>query len=230
MATSNRKSSGKRFQDISGRQFGILTAVRYAGKSKYSAARWLCRCACGNEGVFFAYALKDGSRTNCGCKKRKAGDDLEKRFWGKVRKTDTCWEWTGCYGTGGYGIFSPINGDPVVAHRVAYQLAIGPIPKGMCVCHHCDNRKCVRPGHLFIGTHKDNSADMVKKNRQIKGEMVAISKLNPEKVQEIFKRWQNGGISQSQLAREYGVSPSNVRAIIFGLSWRWVTGVGMTKE
>jgi hypothetical protein len=86
------------------------------------------------------------------------------RFWSRVRKGDDCWEWLGRTSTNGYGAVWADKRDRR-AHRVAWELVNGPIPDGLYVCHHCDNKRCVRPDHLFIGTATDNMQDALRKGR-----------------------------------------------------------------
>ena len=91
--------------------------------------------------------------------------DDPRRFWDRVCIGDACWEWHGgVRNAQGYGGFN-WNGKKQMAHRVAWQLWVGPIPEGMSVLHRCDNRLCVRPDHLFLGTHLDNMRDAVAKQR-----------------------------------------------------------------
>lgn len=140
------------------------------------------------------------------------------RFWRRVVKTDSCWIWTGhIHKKTGYGDLS-YGGKHQGAHRVAYQIAVGPIPDRMSVLHHCDVRACVRPDHLFLGTQADNIEDMQSKNRGIFGEKHWSVKLNEEAVRSIraahIPRKNTG-----ELARRFGINPRHVVAIVRGERW-----------
>ena len=86
------------------------------------------------------------------------------RFWKKVRKTDCCWIWTGAVSSNGYGHIG-IDGKMILAHRASYALKNGEIKKGLQVNHHCDNKLCVNPEHLYAGTQKQNIADCISRGR-----------------------------------------------------------------
>lgn len=100
---------------------------------------------------------------------RGGGISIEERFKKFVREGDinNCCIWVGYCHPNGYGQFHDINGNPVYAHRFAWELANGPVPRGLCVLHKCDNPSCVNVKHLFLGTNSDNSIDMAIKCRGV---------------------------------------------------------------
>jgi hypothetical protein len=153
-------------------------------------------------------------------------------FWSKVRRHPTdCWEWLGfvCKTTG-YGQCSK-GFEYQGVHRIAYALAYGTLPPNMQVCHTCDNRTCVRPSHLWLGSIRDNMLDKNAKGRQAWGESNAGHKLTSKQVEEIKLRCKKHGDKRA-LAREYNVSESAVGRIINGKTWNdpsWAKGVGKYK-
>lgn len=90
---------------------------------------------------------------------------VEERFWPKVNKTESCWLWTGSKTRAGYGEFHGEVWKTIRAHRWLYEKEYGPIPHGLHICHHCDTPACVRPSHMFVGTHLDNMRDCARKGR-----------------------------------------------------------------
>lgn len=143
-----------------------------------------------------------------------------KRFWQKVNKTNGCWLWTAGKDACGYGNFK-IEGVTVRAHRFAYRLEYGNIPVGMQVLHRCDTPACVRPSHLFLGTHTDNHADKISKGRQrgAVGERNSHAKLTLEQVQEIRKKYRGQNVSTATIAKIYGVSQVSISYILIGKTW-----------
>ena len=157
-------------------------------------------------------------------------ENIQERFWRYTKKTRRCWLWTGGKFRRGYGQFS-ISGKNLKAHRVSYEIHIGPIPSGLLVCHKCDNPSCVNPKHLFLGTWKDNVADMTRKGRRIdnSGENHNLAKVNWKQVREIRRkyamneskdRYVEKKYSASKLALEYGISQTMVSNIVSGRAWK----------
>lgn len=127
-----------------------------------------------------------------------------------------CWLWSGGL-RHGYGAFG-LNSKNVSAHRVSYEINIGPIKKGLFVCHTCDVRSCVNPDHLFLGTHKDNMNDRDKKGRNAyqKGEVNGNAKLTAAQVIEIRK----STLSKIELSKLYGVHKDHIHEIRRGNKWK----------
>ncbi len=148
---------------------------------------------------------------------------VEERFWEKVSKGDGCWEWTGSLNNGGYGDFHLGGGGRhTLAHRLAWELAHGPIPDGVIVMHLCDNPCCVRPDHLKAGSMADNQRDMAQKGRAgQRGERSPKAKLSDEKVRRIRRMCVDGDTITS-IARVFGVARSLVRGVRDGRRWAHV--------
>jgi len=133
-----------------------------------------------------------------------------------------CFLWTGTTTGGGYGRVR--RGKRThYAHRVAYELLVGPIPDGMHVLHHCDTPPCVNPEHLFLGTDADNIQDMDRKGRRVtrKGELHPRARLTEDDVRTIRAR-AAAGETQRPLAREYGVDQATISNIVTRKSWKHV--------
>jgi hypothetical protein len=145
------------------------------------------------------------------------------RFWSKVDKSGECWEWTAGLSTVGYGKFGVGRNETVVAHRYSYELEFGKIEDGLLVCHRCDNRKCVRPSHLFLGTHLDNTTDALNKGRLAFGERQGTAKLTEEKVAEIILL--KGKMFQRDVAKLFGISQTQVSRIQARKHWRHAQAV-----
>lgn len=146
---------------------------------------------------------------------------VEERFWGRVQKTESCWEWTGGRHDFGYGMFW-FNGNNVGAHRFVWILTYGPIPDGLDVCHHCDNPPCCNPAHLFVGTNVENMADRDQKGRtnSSPGEEHPQAILTDLEVLEIRERWAYGLVTRGELAIDYSVSLGAIGHVIARRSWK----------
>ena len=150
---------------------------------------------------------------------------IEQKFWEKVKVADGCWRWSAAKLPSGYGFIGGGKGASKnhYAHRVSYEIHHGPIPDGMVVMHTCDNPECCNPDHLRIGTHKQNSQDMVAKGRAtsgpgLVGEQHPRSKLSATCVRAIRKSSEPSG----RLAKKFAVSRSCISSIKSGKNWRHV--------
>jgi len=163
------------------------------------------------------------------------------RFLSKVckGKPDECWEWMAGKQNNGYGIFllgSRLDGSrhSFYAHRVAWTIANGPIPPGMCICHTCDNPACCNPAHEFRGSHADNMADAAKKGRTARGdkhgrythpeqtargEQHGQAKRTKREILAIRDEYAHGDISQHALGRKWNMSVGEIHNIVRRKNW-----------
>ena len=229
----------KKRLDIKGKRFGRLTVVEASkdavDSSGYISPMWLCLCDCGKSKIIRQSKLLSGNTKSCGCYRREYAknraktlnliEDAKQYILDRIRKDikTGCWEWTGTYFTNGYAR-AGLTGRagicyPAHASRMSFLIFKGEITKGLCVCHTCDNPKCVNPDHLFLGTHKDNAEDMVKKNRSLKGERHNKAKLTEKNVRAILLRKKE---PVAHLASMYDVSICTINDILCRRTWKHV--------
>ncbi len=137
-----------------------------------------------------------------------------------INKDTGCWEWGGAKNSRGYGAVE-IKGKMVYTHRLAASLFLGfDLSSNLCVLHHCDNRLCWNPHHLFVGTQQDNTLDMIAKGRGIcfGGAGNGYAKLTDEDVIDIRKLVLEG-TTQIDVAKEFGITQANVSLIVLRKTW-----------
>lgn len=135
-----------------------------------------CACGCGLQLKRAAYPSQQATyRRGHNPSVKLTAADVERRFWSKVQKTETCWLWTGEASSHfGYGRLH-VNGRRTRAHRYSWELHNGAVPEGKFLLHSCDNPRCVRPEHLRVGTQRENMADKTARGRQARGQRHGMS-------------------------------------------------------
>jgi hypothetical protein len=141
---------------------------------------------------------------------------IEQRFWSRVdkRRPDECWPWTAGKDRDGYGQIAGPDNKQLKAHRLSYAMHAGQFPTDLNVLHRCDNPSCVNPGHLFLGTAKDNVADRMAKGRSNNcpvGEDNPLAKLSNDDIREIRRR--HGEVLEA-IASDFGLSLDHLKRII----------------
>lgn len=131
----------------------------------------------------------------------------------EIDSQTNCWNWTGSISSSGYGCVY-YQGKTWRVHRLSWQFLHGDIPKGKYVCHHCDNKKCINPKHLFLGTAKDNTLDMICKGRHVPYRKLTLKQV--KKIKDML-----GMVSQYEIAKLFNVSRSAIQHIAVGRSWNF---------
>jgi hypothetical protein len=127
-------------------------------------------CSCGTASEVSKSSLATGMSQSCGCLKsertrERFAKTIDQKLWSRCTKVENgCWEWDGSINQSGYGTIG-VNRSSKLAHRVAWEESNGAIPNGLFVLHACDNRRCINPAHLWLGTNDDNMKDMARKGR-----------------------------------------------------------------
>lgn len=157
----------------------------------------------------------------------KTSRPLSERLWSRVDKRgpDECWLWNGYKDRQGYGRIGVAKHKIEGAHRVAWEVTFGPIPKGLCVCHDCpdgDNPSCCNPNHLWLGDNDQNIQDMVIKGRQNRGRKHRSAKIDENAVSEIRFTKETLPVTNAALAKAWGISSNQVAYILSRKNWRHV--------
>lgn len=148
--------------------------------------------------------------------------NIMERFEDKIfHSPDGCWYWTAYTDRKGYGYLGVTGTTIISAHRFSYERHKGPIPKGMCVCHSCDNPSCVNPDHLWLGSNDDNMRDMAIKGRATRGSRNTFAKLNEVSI-PIIREAISTGFSQSEVAKYFKISRSVICDIIAKRTWKHI--------
>jgi hypothetical protein len=159
---------------------------------------------------------KVGRRGSMAAHIRFCRDDIGVRFWQYVEMGDGCWTWKGAKHRDGYGRFNTKDGM-VIAHRFAYSLVKGPITADLDVLHRCDNRECVNPAHLWLGTHQENMRDCYFKGRNRTCSLTAEQVLE---VRAAMKNWRRG--MGKYFADKFGVTQGVIGDIRLGRSYQHI--------
>jgi len=157
-------------------------------------------------------------------KKKPLIERFETKY--RINNKTQCWEWIGAFYGSGYGNIMLENGKITGSHRASWLIHKGKIPLNHNICHKCDNKKCVNPEHLFIGTQKDNLHDMSKKGRRRSNTPIGIHNINAklvdEKVREIRNKYVPYIYTLQMLADEYNVSKRLIYMVISNKIWKHV--------
>lgn len=214
-------------KDLVGKKFGNLTVLKRE-ENIGKRVRWLCKCDCGKKKIIDGDHLRFGKIKTCNSKNNFHRKEREKNTVFRLKKLiiinpeTSCWEWKGHIPKTGYPRIV-YKGKATTASRVCWMLCNGRIRKGLYVLHKCDNPKCINPGHLFLGTQKQNVRDMIEKGRAGYEKRIGMNhsqvQLTDDQVISIRHKAKSG-IDFKTLAVEYNTTSSNIYNIVTGKTWK----------
>ncbi len=219
-------------KDLRGQKFGRLTVIEFAGLNKDKKSLWKCQCECEKKTIkiYMGHSLKIGHAKGCGCIKQpgpiEADQIIREKLLGHSTRKGDCLEWQKYIPENGYHygmLYYHKTKKYHAVHRLSYMVFKGDIPSGMCVLHSCDNRFCIEPKHLRIGTKKDNNQDMLKRKRgnPLKGKFHHKAKLSEEDIIKI-RDLRSKGIILKEIAKTFNVHLATIAYICNGTIWRHV--------
>lgn len=191
-----------------------------------------CQCGCGQKTTIASHTDNRHGAVKGQPRRYRPGHNnsqrtipLAIRFWRHVNIAgpDDCWEWQAGRDDKGYG-HTEIDGHTVHAHRVAYELTVGPIPHHLFACHTCNNPSCCNPAHTYPGTNADNVHDaMIAETFSPPPHFIGTqhhsAKLTEDQVRQIREQYADGTQNQYQLAATFGVTKRAIWAIIHRKTW-----------
>lgn len=212
-------------KDLTGKMFNGIYTVAFSHRDNQKRSFWIFRCYCGKNFISQGYKVTSGHTKSCGCmnstKEFGYNEKIKNKIINNVTLTNNeCWEWNKSLRLGYAQIIA--FGQSWFGHRLSYKIFKGDFPNDLFVCHRCDNKKCINPEHLFLGTPKDNVIDMMNKGRQnhAKGTNAGRAKLCDSKVLEARRLYKYENIGYSKLARRYGVTSRTIYSAVNGKTWK----------
>lgn len=214
-----------RYIDLSGKVFGRLTVIERTARHNPKKTAYLCKCQCGKEKIVTSDHLTSSHTKSCGCLKSPLENEVHEKLrakikkYTKINKKTGCWEWQR-YLSKGYGMMI-YKGRATGMHRISWIVFKNENPGELFVLHKCDNRKCINPDHLFLGTQKDNIKDMYNKGRNKCNATYGNTKLTEEQVLEIRK------IDKKlhtciEIGKKYGVNATAINKIQRRKTWKHI--------
>lgn len=222
----------KRIIDLVGLRSGSLIVLSFSCQKK-SKSYWNCKCDCGNQKVIVGESLTRKLTTSCGCLYISGSkifmDRAKKRFFSKIKESSKeCWEWQWNLTGDGYGSMSLPGLKIQRAHRASWLFHYGNLPSDKLVLHTCDNKICVNPAHLYLGTTQDNTRDAIERGHFPRGpnlkkgqpgERNCKAKLTEKQVNKIRKYHESWNMSNTAIAKKYKVNRSTIINLLKRKTW-----------